>query len=245
MVLEGLLILLTVLSGPVLAQVSAIPVDEFPTKEDALQAVFVEPDHLLPVDPHPGNWHDRYTKQLNEHFKLDEAFEARMLVRPSFDAEYLISLHREKKDSDDPFSKEKENYQLTYSCSTGEKNIWYSMPENNKQKEQKKVTVSVTTTGLPKDLALRVLKVWGQMMRKTSYNSPEIKGCDGTTYEFSMPGMFGETWSPQQRKSPLLFIELGSSLIEYCKADDAGRAAAKKSIEDKAAALELYLSKHP
>ena len=216
-----------------------------PAKEDSKQVVFSEPDHLLPVDPYPGDWHVRYTQQLAEHFKLNESFDARMLIRPSFDAESVISLHREKKDPNEPFSEKKEDYLLTYSCTTSEKNIWYSMPENNDQKEQKKVTVSVVTTAMPKDLALRVLKVWERMMRRTSYNSPSLAGLDGTIFEFSMPGMYGETWSPNHRKSPLLFIELGASLIDYCKADDAGRVAARKSIEGKAAALELYLSKHP
>ncbi len=119
------------------------------------------------------------------------------------------------------------------------------MPENNEEKKQKKVKAATVAVDFPKELAGRVQQLWKRLLLRMRYPEEPSRGLDGETYEFTVDGMYGETWSPQERKSPLLFVELGESLIAYGKANPEGRSAAAKAIEDKAAELEKYLDEHP
>lgn len=201
-----------------------------------------EPDHLVPVDPYPGDKGIRYSDQIRTRFKRDSLFQLQMLVRPSFTPEYVVRMHGDGKN---PWNlSDSEKVFLTYSIA--DKSIWHSMPETNKKKEQREVTVSTKTADLPKPLAMRLHKLWGRMLLRTRYPDPDTSygGFDGDTYEFAMWCRYGEIWSPSQRQSPLLFVELGNSLIAYCKAAPAERPAASKAIEDKATQLEKYLEEH-
>lgn len=198
-----------------------------------------EPDHLVPVNPYPGDWRARYTSQLQSHFKLDSFFFAQMVVRPSFSGEFVVRLHGARDDND--FDTASTLF-LTYSAA--KQSIWYSMPENNDEQKKKGVSIAATTVEFPKPLATRIQKLWQRMLLQTRYPQEYSGGLDGTTYEFGIWSVYGETWSPLERKSPLLFIELGDSLIIYCLTPPAERSAAAKNIEDKAAQLEKYLDKH-
>jgi hypothetical protein len=200
---------------------------------------FHEPDYLVPVDPYPSDWGVRYRDQIRSHFKLDSFFFAQMVVCPSFDAEYVVRLHGSKDDNNISTT---EKFFLTYSVAN--KSIWCSMPENNDKKKQQKVTIAVTTVEFPKPLATRIFQLWRRMLLRTRYNEQPSVGADGTMFEFGIWCVYGETWSPTERKSPLLFIELGDSLIAYCKAAPAERPAAAKEVEDKAAQLDKYLNEH-
>jgi hypothetical protein len=204
-------------------------------------AVLQEPDHLVPVDPHPGEWSTRYTADLRSRLKLDRYFFAQMVVRPSFSGEYAVQLHGSEDEGHLPFELATKFF-LTWSAA-GE-SIWYASPENNEAHQQKAVTVTTTTAELPKPLATRIAQMWRRMLLQTHYPEEEATGLDGVVWEFGAWGRYGETWSPSQRKSPLLLIELGDSLIRYCKAAPAERTAAAKEIEKKAAQLEEYLNKH-
>ncbi len=198
------------------------------------------PDHLVPVNPYPGGWHVRYTDLLRSRLKLDSPFLAKMVVKPSFSGEYAVRL-LESKDKN-PLDTSNQFF-LTYSAAS--KNIWYSMPENNDKKQQQKVSVATTTVEIPEALAVRIQQLWKRMLFQTRYFETNAAIADGVTYEFGIWYHYGEAHSPQERKSPLLFIELGESLITYCKAAPAERPAAAKEIENKAAQLEKYLKKHP
>jgi hypothetical protein len=176
--------------------------------------VLHEPDHLVPVDPYPGDWHVRYSDQICARFKLAPEYDLQMLVRPSFSAEYVVRLYSDKKNPCDSSAAEK--VFLRYSIA--DKSIFYSMPENNLKKKRQKITVSTTTIDFPKALSARLHDLWERMLLRTRYPEEPNGGLDGTTYEFAMWCVYGETWSPNERKSPLLFIELGESLIGYCKA---------------------------
>ena len=46
-----------------------------------------EPDHLIPVDPYSAGRHLQYIDQLRSRFRLDDAYYAQMVVRPSFSPE--------------------------------------------------------------------------------------------------------------------------------------------------------------
>ena len=201
------------------------------------------PDHLMPVDPYPGESHIRYTDQLRSRFKLDFYFFAQMVVRPSFSSEYVVRLHGTENDS---YFDTTNKFFLTYSVS--DQSIYHSMPENNSNKKQREVSITVTTVELSKPLATRIKQLWERMLLRTGYpqaGEGDGRGLDGVTFEFATRNVYGTTWSPHERKSPLLFIELGDSLIAYCKAAPAERPAATKEIENKAEQLEKYLNKHP
>jgi hypothetical protein len=206
-----------------------------------------EPDHLLPLDPYPGGRHARYCDQLISRFKLGSPFFAELVVRPSFDPEFVVRLHGKKEDKSFDTTNQ---FFLTYSIA--DKNIWYSMPENGDGRKQKKVKISTATVEIPKPLAVRIERLWEQMLLRTRYREQDVSssverviGTDGTTFEFSVWNAYGQTWSPEERLSPLLFVELGASLVDYCKATPPDQPAAAKQIESKSAQLEQYLNEHP
>ncbi|MEO6786095.1 MAG: hypothetical protein ABI318_08175 [Chthoniobacteraceae bacterium] len=165
-----------------------------------------------------------------------------MVVTPSFSGEYAVRLHGAKGDRKIETA---EKLFLTYSAA--DKNIADSMPLNRqleKDKRQQKVKITEKTVEFPKPLATRVMQLFERMIQQTSYGVDE-EGADGTTYEFGIWRAYGETWSPRENTSPQLFVELGESLISYCKAAPADRPAGEKEIENKAAQLEKYLNEHP
>lgn len=213
-----------------------LPVDPFAgiTRDSEVSH---EPDHLVPVNPYPSDWHICYSDQLRSRFNLDSFFFAQMVVRPSFSGEYVVRLHGRK--DENRFDKTTKFF-LTYSAA--DKSIWYSMPENNNTNKQPKVSIVTVTFEIPESLAGRIQHLWQRMLLRTRYPEEAGGGLDGVTYEFGIWGVYGETWSPRERKSPLLFIELGESLIAYCKAAPAQRPAAATEIENKAAQLEKYLN---
>lgn len=209
-----------------------LPVDPFASVQRTPESG--EPDHLIPVDPYPRDWYVRYKDQIRTRFELAQSCDLQMLVCPSFTAEYVVRMHGNWRGAE----------KVILSYSVADKNIWYSMPENNGGRKQQKVMVSTKTADLLKPFADRLHKVWGRMLRLTRYPIMPVGGADGTTYEFSTGGAYGEVWSPNQHQSPLLFVELGESLVACCKASPAERPAAIKAIEDKAARLEKYLDEH-
>jgi|GEM_PF-2640527 len=218
---------------------------QFCTRAADTPPAFTEPEHLQPVNPYPDAWLVRYTNQLRSRFKLDfphSFFFAQMLVMPSFTPEYVVQLRDAKGEQD---IAKAEKLLLTYSVA--DKSIWSSMPENRqfqKDKKQQRVNITVKTVEFPKPLAAQISQLWKRMLHQTRYEFKDAEGADGTTYEFGVWRAYGETWSPHERKSPLLLVEIGESLIGYCKAAPADRPAAEKEIENRAALLEKYLNEH-
>jgi hypothetical protein len=216
-----------------------------------------DPDHLVPVDPHPDEWSVGYSSALQLRLKLRGYAFAQMLVMPSFEGEFAVRLHGTK---DDRFLSEAGQVFVTYSVA--DRNIAYSLPprlefrvpgwRENRKKER--IRVSTSSAEIPKELATRVLRLWEEMLLRTRYEEQSVVSTrdveriirtDGTSFEFSALNAYGETWSPQGATSPLLLVELGATLIEYSKAVVSERAGAMKHIEDKATELERYLSEHP
>jgi hypothetical protein len=211
-----------------------------------------EPDHLKPVGlyQYQNDLLTRYRNQIRSRLKLDSYFFAQMLVMPSFGNEFVVRLHGKAKGEDD-FTRASQFF-LTYSVA--DQSIWYSMPENNGNHRQGKVKISSSSDEIAKPLATRLLRLWEQMLLRTRYREQDvvssregegIVGTDGTTFEFAVWNARGETWSPEQRKSPLLLVEIGESLVKYCNAKPQEKPDAMKEIETKAAQLEEYLTEHP
>jgi hypothetical protein len=198
------------------------------------------PEHLTPVDPYPGDWHVRYTDLVQKHLEPPYRFFAAMVVRPSFEGEYSMILHGTKEDYELDWEKTPKFF---VSCFAAEKNIWYSMPENNEEKEQKEIKVTTSTAEIAKPLARRVHALWKTMLQRTRYFEDASIYLDGTTFEFSAGGMYGQ--SRLQCPSPTLLADVGHSLIEFSQAPAAERATAEVAVEKAALALEKYLKAHP
>ena len=197
-------------------------------------------DCLSPVDPYPGDWHVRYTDQLRKKIEPPLHTFAEMLIRPAFEPKYSVSLHGTPNDLE--FAQAIKFFLSYYAA---DKNIWYSTPENNEEKQQKDVSVSVTTVEFPNPLAKRIYEVWRHMLLRARYFEDTGIRPDAIMTEFSPAGMYGETYDPSGSESAAYLIELGHRLIDYCKAPPEKRALAVKSIEMQAKWLDRYLRTHP
>ncbi len=198
-----------------------------------------EPDHLVPLVPDAPR-HDRYNDALQTQLKLNATFFTRMILLPSFEGESCLRLHGNDGDTD--ISKSSKFF-LTYYLA--DKNIWQSMSENSDEKKQSEVTVEVSSAPISKGFALRLHAIWDQMLARTKPPEKVNTGLDGETIEFATSKGSGKTWSPMERRSPRLFVELGQSLIEYCKAKPENRGRVMQSVEEHATSLENYLKAHP
>ncbi len=197
------------------------------------------PDHLTPVDPYPGDWHVRYTDLVHKHLLPPYRFFAAMIVRPSFEGEYSVVLHGTKEDYELDWNK---TQKLFVSHFAAEKNIWYSMPENNSEKEQKEIKVIVKTTEIPKPVAKRMNGLFIRMLQGTRYFQDDAIYVDGTTFEFTSGGMYGQ--SRLQCSSTTLLARLGLSMMDYCDSAEHDRKAYLGDIVEAASNLEAYLKTH-
>jgi hypothetical protein len=197
--------------------------------------LMAEHDSLMPSLNVDKDWERDYSALLNKHFKLDQAFEARMLIESN--RESVVSLHRK----DDPML----GYILTYRSVSPESksSIWGCVPRPKSPTTSKEVKIYERTASLPKELGDRLVAVWSLMMNRVSNHTSY--GLDGATYVFSTKEKTAETWSPRERKSPLLFVELGRSLMDYCRTERARRHLAGKDVWAALTAWEDYLKKNP
>ena len=85
-----------------------------------------------------------------------------MMCRPSFEGESLVFIHGGEKDRE---LETTEKFQVT--ARIAEKSIWYSLPDNNEEKQDKEVKISTSTAPLEKALAVRLVRVWNQMLEDT------------------------------------------------------------------------------
>jgi len=199
-----------------------------------------EPDHLTPVDPYQEDLHAKYINLLSSKLKLNSNYFARMVIRPSFSGESAIRIHGQADDRD---IEKTSKFLITYTFA--EKSIWYAMAENNEEKKEQTVEVTTIIADIPALFAQRLCELWKKMLLRSRIPSDPILGLDGVRIEFSTPLGYGETWTPQQRKSPLLFVQLGESLIRYCKAKPKHREQLLKEAEQMAENLENYLEENP
>jgi hypothetical protein len=193
-----------------------------------------EPDHLVPLDPYPYRWKRRYMRLCREKLQIPREPGATVMVyMPSFVPEECLVVHES----------EGERSSFTLIHTRADKNIYYSMPENNGGKRER-VAVTRREATLPPELAGRVCRVWDRMLRGIRYPIPdeENRGDDGVTIEFWRHRMFGKTWSPTGG-APRLLVELGRSLIAFCDAPEEKRPGALKDVEMRCRALERYLDK--
>ncbi len=196
------------------------------------------PDHLVPLEAYPGDWQRAYVKQLTQYLDLDAVYLARMIVRPSFEAEYCMRVHGDANSY--AFDNSKEYF---VSCRISDKSIWYSMPTNNDEKIQKPVKPELFKASLPTATARRICIIWKAMILRTRYPEDGSGGLDGVTIEFASQHGHGETWTPTSGTSPALLWDLGEKLIKFCKAPDEAKKAALEAINKSADTIEEYMKK--
>ncbi len=195
-----------------------------------------QPDHLIPVDPHPGEWVAPYNKQLDRHLGLKDDYLLRMIVRPSFTGEYLVRLEGDPRIFT---GEDQKNFFVT--SSKADKSIWYSIPENNSEKAERPVKVSKHRKMIPKATAHRVYKVWSEMILRTRYPNWDATGLDGVTIEFARHHHHGETWSPNEGSLPHRLWKLGDALLAYCEAPEDKEKEHLESIHRQVAEMEKQL----
>lgn len=209
------------------------------TKAGEAAARHRTPDHLQPLDPYPMDWEVAYTKQLSKYLDLKAPYLARMIVRPSFDPEYLMSIHGPPED-DYPGV---DSQGFFVSCTVSDKSIWYSMRENNSEKVEKEIKPTTSTAPLPAEVARKVYGLWNEMLLGTRYTRELNAGLDGVTIEFATHLKHGEAWSPSVGTSPALLWDLGEKLVAYCKAPVEERKKLLDAVNESAGKLDSYLKR--
>lgn len=199
-----------------------------------------EPDHLLPVDPYPGEWGNAYRKALYEKFGLDRFHVARMLITPADEAESVVDLVGDVKSFDFKSSK---SFSLIYI--KADQSIWESLPLNNEEGVKKQVGTRISKADVPAELAAKIYGLWERIVLRSRYSKDWSPGEDGVYVEFFIQIGHGMIWNPRDRKSPLLSVELGQSMMAYCEAAPEQREEKLKEIGVKADLLEKYLDEHP
>jgi hypothetical protein len=199
-----------------------------------------EPDHLLPVDPYPGESGNIYRKALYEKLGLDRFHVARMLITPSDQGESVVDLVGDVKSFDFKSSK---SFSLV--CVKADQSIWESFPQNNDEGIRKPVGTRVSKAEVPNELAVKLFGLWERTILRSRYSKDWAPGEDGTYVEFFIQIGHGMIWNPKDRKSPLLAVELGQSLMAYCEAEPAQRDGKLDEVRTKAELLEKYLDEHP
>jgi hypothetical protein len=207
-----------------------------PFAADAISSMPPTPDHLIPLDPYPEDWEISYTKKLTKHLGLDEMYLARMIVRPSFSAEYSMRVHGDAESYAIDSSKE---FFVTYTISN--ESIWYSMPDNNSENIPKAIKPKSFKASIPAETARRVCAIWDEMIFRTHYTREGSGGLDGVTIEFASRYGHGEAWCPNDGTSPALLRDIGETLIAYCRASIEERKKLLEAINTSAAKLETHL----
>ncbi len=227
-------------TNPMKSLLSLIPLVALLASAAPGQQVRYEPDHLTPVDAETPAWRTKYEKVLRPQLRLDATYVVRMVVYPSFSGEISVRLHGPEGETDlSKISKP----MLT--CYRADNSIWDAMPGSSNDGKQGQVIVSMTSIEVSKPFALRLQTLWDEMLKRT--NPPEKPNTmlDGTTFKFTTPGQAGEASNPMRRLSPLLFTELGWSLIELCEADPKNPQGKAVNAALHAKILEDYLKAHP
>ena len=187
-------------------------------------------DHLQPVTDYLSAYayQDEYYSLIRRHLldSLKNSLVARVIVKPSFTEEYVVSVDSANK-----------TYFLKYSRMN--KSIWYT-----KQKKSLRAITIKTTIGEP--LAQTLNKLFFEAVTQTKYpkrifikgpNGEEFEelsiGADGTTYVFVAFGnghgvRSGQTWSPRQGSPMNELVNITGALVELVtdKTNRKGRESA-------------------
>jgi len=141
----------------------------------AQSQLFLMYDGLKPND----NYFDlpKYSLEYNQKIKeklyegLEEDFHIRMLVRPSFDAEYIFQVDRDIKNY------EAESFVVRFQ--KAKSSLWYA------EENYKKVNVKKYQAQINKEDAELLTKAFGKVAQTTRYERNDLLMFDGTNYLLS------------------------------------------------------------
>jgi hypothetical protein len=206
-----------------------------------------QPNHLVPT-PAPGDYESKIAKLL---FLTDGNF-GRMVARPSFEAEFCLSVHADISESSIKkhdgwwlVPDEEKTYVMTVTSAS--ENIWGSIPQNSKTNKDTDIKISRIDRKISLDLAIAIQRVWAKALHLTRYPSVPSNGLDGTTYQFSVwvrgrGDLQGETWSPELGL-PRDLVTMGTELIAFVRQDAKGKELTEKDLIKQLKKLESKIPK--
>jgi hypothetical protein len=196
------------------------------------------PDHLVPIDPFPGEQMQRHRELYRETLYPEARHnDAVLIIRPSFQPDESLVIRSAGVDPDT----------FTLIHTKVNRNIWYSMAENSDDGHAKELVTKDREVPFPTVQAERARRLWVRMLERTRYVPLDIRNrvmaLDGTTFEFEYNMMYGESAAGAHGETVVLLEELGEALIHYCSVAEDKRAAALKEVDEKCLELERRLGK--
>lgn len=190
-----------------------------------------EQNHLVPVNPYRDEKQTNYLNLLRACLDIPDPVDnpTLLLFMPAFDPEECVEVRARGMDSE-----------IIYT--TVDRNVWYSMPENNNDGVAFKPKMRRLVSPLPKKVATRIDALWSRLLQDVRYDKiNEFPGAivDGVVIEFWYAGRYGKTDDPDSGL-PMLMTELGKELIKLCKSDMKTREEIINSIEKKVLDIEKY-----
>ncbi len=193
------------------------------------------PDHLTPLR-YPASQYDQLVRDM---LVVTEGKYGRFLVKPSFQAEYSVSVDAAVAPADigkdHRFVKDKDRlYHLT--LTRANKSIWSAMPRNDDPGELESLEVIRVDREISFELAVAIQRSWGRMVQQTRYPRQVLVGSDGCNYEFSvwvwaMGFIYGKTWSPEGGLR-LEIVEIGEDLVQLAENAEIQEASLLKKLRD-------------
>lgn len=202
-----------------------------------------QPNHLVPIDPHQ----DEYDQRLAKHLFVTDGSFGRLLVRPSFEAEFCVSVHADIAEASIKkhggwwaVPDEEKTYFIT--VTTASESIWHSMAGQKDRKRSIKVKTSRVDRKIGLELAVAIQRVWAKALHLTHYPSVASNGLDGVTYQFSVAvhglgNLHGQSWSPD-RGLPRELTDVGLDLVAFGRQDAKGKQITEQQLIDKLRKLE-------
>lgn len=203
------------------------------------------PDHLTPLDYPP----DAYDTLIDQRLCHSGRFIA-FIERPSFSPESCLAVYEDVSKEDeqkhgghwtDP-DQEKKYFIVVRRA---KQSLWYSMAQNNHERQEKAVDISESSREISLELAAAIQRAWARMLMQTRYPKGSVLGLDGTTLQFSvwaqgLGTLHGETRNPTSGLTAEL-TELGQALIDFTEHENIDTALLiqrLQALEAKAALLE-------
>lgn len=166
---------------------------------------FSQSDHLIPVNGifSSYEYNIEYSVPLRKllYKNIDRQFIARVIVKPSFRPEYLISIEKHK---DGVF----------LIVNTLSEQFWYS-------KDTAKTKTYTLKVLVDEQFADSIRETFDHCILNTKYPCDTLNGVDGTTFEFMTYNFgvgvrAGETWSPDKNTNMKKLTDLSNMLREAC-----------------------------
>jgi hypothetical protein len=172
----------------------------------------------------------------------------RMIVEPAFAPEYSVSVYSR------PSASRPRRYFVTYM--TADQNLWQTTDAGRHPKAAEAAKIRRVDCEIPASTAYLLRQAWIQMLSGSQRPRPmreedAARSTDATIAEFSIRLAHGETLYgefavelPPGQKTRRL-VELGGTLVDYCKANSADRQTIAAKLDRNATRLfEMLKPEH-